>query len=50
MAVGKWETNEDVKITFEGQQNKETKVEDKSINFRWKVKTKVCHTIRNAFT
>ena len=41
MEIGKCEKNGDIKITLEDSYPKETKIEDKSINFKWKVKTKV---------
>ena len=41
MEIGKCEKNGVIKITLEDSKLKETKLEDKSINFKWKVKTKV---------
>ena len=41
MEIGKCGKNGDIKITLEDSKLKETKLEDKSINFKWKVKTKV---------
>ena len=43
MEKGKCEQNEDIKITLEDSKLKDSKVEDKSINFKWKVKTKVIY-------
>ena len=50
MEIGKCEINGDIKITLEVSKLKETKIEDKSINFKWKAKTKVVFKfIRNPF-
>ena len=41
MEIGKCDKNGDIKITLEDSKLKETKIEDKSINLKWKVNTKV---------
>ena len=41
MDNGRCKTNGDIEINFNDSHRKETKVEDKSINIKWKAQTKV---------
>ena len=41
MDNGKFDTHGDIEINFNDSQRRETKVLDKSINIKWKAKTKV---------